>query len=395
MQKLAPATEQFQHFVSNLRESFWGDLNGRTREAWKKFFEADSERQRDRFAVVDAYERNNEQRRDYRNGYYERDFVTVLGTLRLRIARTRGQSFLPTGLEEFQRRAPEVSLLIREAFLRGISTRQVGRVVAIVTGETVSAQTVSKLTRDLDEAVHQFHQAPLSDDWAYLYLDGVNLKVRRESGRKSVQMLVAYGVRRDGRRELLSFMRSQGESKDAWEGLLNDLYRRGLRGQNLLLIITDGCPGLAGAIQTVYPRALHQRCWVHKMRNIRDKGRVRDRDELKKMAQAIYQAADRKAARTAFRRFKLRWQTEYPTMVKQLEKDLPDLLSFFSFPQHLWKQLRTTNIIERCFVEVRRRTRPMVCFVNVKSVDRIIYSIFYRFNLEWKTRTLEVFTQAA
>ncbi len=82
-------------------------------------------------------------------------------------------------------------------------------------------------------------------------------------------------------------------------------------------------------------------------------------------------------------------------MVKQLEKDLPDLLAFFSFPKHLWKQLRTTNIIERCFVEVRRRTRPMVCFVNVQSVDRIIYSIFYRFNLEWKTRTLEVFTQAA
>lgn len=395
MLKLAPATEQFQHFVSNLRESFWGDLNGQTREAWKKFFEADSERQRDRFAVVDAYERDDERRGDYRNGYYERDFVTVLGTLRLRIARTRGQSFLPAGLAEFQRRAPEVSMLIREAFLRGISTRQVGRVVAIVTGKTVSAQTVSLLTRDLDEAVQQFHQAPLTDDWAYLFLDGVNLKVRRESGRKCVQMLVAYGVRQDGRRELLSFMRSQGDSQGAWEGLLNDLYRRGLRGKHLQLIITDGCPGLAGAIQTVYPRVLHQRCWVHKMRNIREKGRKRDRDELKQMAQAIYLAADRKQARAAFRCFKLRWQTKYPTMVKQLEKDLPNLLAFFSFPKHLWKQLRTTNIIERCFVEVRRRTRPMVCFVNVKSVDRIIYSIFYRFNLEWKTRTLEVFTQAA
>jgi len=82
-------------------------------------------------------------------------------------------------------------------------------------------------------------------------------------------------------------------------------------------------------------------------------------------------------------------------MVKQLERDLPELLSFFALPQHLWRKLRTTNIIERCFVEVRRRTRPMVCFVNVRSVDRIIYSIFQRFNLEWKNRTLKVFTQAA
>lgn len=395
MQKLASTTEQFQHFVSNLQESFWGDLNGRTRQAWKKFFEAESERQRDRYAVVDAYERNDARRRDYRNGYYKRDFVSVFGTLTLQIARTRGQSFLPAGLKRFQRRAPEVSMLIREAFLRGISTRQVGRVVAILTGEPVSAQTVSQLTRDLDEAVQQFHEAPLSDDWVYLFLDGVNLKVRRESGRKCVQMLVAYGIRRDGRRELLSFMRSQGESQAAWEGLLNDLYRRGLRGKKLLLIITDGCPGLAAAIQTVYPRALHQRCWVHKMRNIREKGRKRDREELKQMAQAIYQAAGRKQARVAFRQFKLRWQAEYPTMVRQLEKDLPELLAFFNFPPHLWKQLRTTNIIERCFVEVRRRTRPMVCFVNVQSIDRIIYSIFYRFNLEWKTCTLEAFTQAA
>lgn len=131
------------------------------------------------------------------------------------------------------------------------------------------------------------------------------------------------------------------------------------------------------------------------MRNITEKARRRDREELKRAAQAIYLAPDRRQARAAFRCLKLRWQAQYPSVVKQLEKDLPELLSFFSFPKHLWRQLRTTNIIERCFVEVRRRTRPMVCFGNVQSVDRIIYSIFHRFNLEWKSRTLRVFTQAA
>ncbi|MBV9765763.1 MAG: transposase, partial [Acidobacteriaceae bacterium] len=85
----------------------------------------------------------------------------------------------------------------------------------------------------------------------------------------------------------------------------------------------------------------------------------------------------------------------YPGMVKQLEKDLPELLNFFSFPRHLWRKLRTTNVIERLFVEVRRRTRPMVYFVNVASVDRILCSIFHRFNLEWRNRALKVFTQAA
>ena len=392
--KLTPVTEQYQHFVRDLKESFWGDLYRGGQQALKQVLEAESERERQRYLMRDAYERKPDTE-DYRNGSYERDVVTRLGTIRFRVARTRQRAFLPKAVERLQRRAEDVALLIREAFLRGISTRQVGRVIGVITGEVVSAQTVSKISRSLDGMVKAFHQARLSDDWVYLFLDGVSLRVRRPGGRKRVQMLVAYGVGADGRRRLLGFQRSPGESQHAWEGLLGDLYRRGLEGRQLQLIITDGCAGLAAALQTVYPRVAHQRCWVHKMRNIREKGRKRDRDELKQMAQAIYLAADRKQARAAFRCFKLRWQTEYPTMVKQLEKDLPDLLAFFSFPKHLWKQLRTTNIIERCFVEVRRRTRPMVCFVNVKSVDRIIYSIFYRFNLEWKTRTLEVFTQAA
>jgi transposase-like protein len=308
--------------------------------------------------------------------------VTRCGTIRLRSARTREKSFLPAGLKRFQRRAEEVSLLIREAFLRGISTRQVGRVVATITGETVSAQTVSKLTRDLDEAVRQFHQARLSDDYVYLFLDGVSLRVRRPTGRKQVQMLVAYGIRQDGSRHLLAFLRSQGEGQADWEALLQDLYRRGLEGRALQLILTDGCAGLAAAIRTVYPRVRHQRCWVHKMRNILEKARKCDYDEVKATAQAIYLAQSRAQAEAAFRRFRLRWQRRYPGVVQRLGRDLPELLSFFAFPRHLWRKLRTTNVIERCFVEVRRRTRPMVCFVNVESVDRIIYSIFQSFNLQ-------------
>jgi putative transposase len=395
MAKVIPINERFQHFVEELQDTFWGDLYGRTRRAWKKFFELESERMRDRYAGWPQYGRGPRKAGGYRNGYYERGFATVFGTIRLRIARAREKSFLPPGVKRLQRRAPALAMLIREAFLRGLSTRQVGRVVSTLTGEVVSAQTVSRLIRDLDEAVSEFHRAPLADEWAYLFLDGVSLRVRRPSGRKRVQMLVAYGVRRDGQRQLLAFLRSQGESQAAWEGLLGELYRRGLQGENLQLILTDGCAGLAAAIQTVYPRVLHQRCWVHKMRNILEHVRKRDYDEVKRGAQAIYRADNRRQAEAAFRAFRQRWQREYGPMVRRLERDLPELLSFFSFPRHLWKKLRTTNVIERCFVEVRRRTRPMVCFVNVKSVDRIIYSIFQRFTLEWKTRTLNLFTQAA
>src|SRR5258708_11447121 len=334
MAKVTPITEHFQHFVSELKESFWGDLQGQTRKAAQRLFELLSERQRDLYMVSARYSRT-EKRKDYRNGYYQRDFVTRLGTLRLRIARTRKKGFLPEVMAKFQRRAEEVTLLIREAFLRGISTRQVGRMVAVLTGEVVSPQTVSRITQQLDQAVRQFHQARLEDDWAYLFLDGVSLRVRRPAGRKRVQMLVAYGVKRDGRRQLLAFLRTRGESQTDWEALLNDLYRRGLEGRNLHMIISDGCPGLAAALPTVYPRALHQRCWVHKMRNILEKVKKRDYDQVKADAQAIYLAQTRQQAQAAFRHFRRRWQKPYASMVRRLERDLPELLSFFTLPQHL------------------------------------------------------------
>jgi transposase-like protein len=112
-------------------------------------------------------------------------------------------------------------------------------------------------------------------------------------------------------------------------------------------------------------------------------------------AQKIYQAGCLAEARQAFRSFQRSWQSVYPCLVKSLEKDLPELLNFFAFPKHLWKKLRTTNAIERCFVEARRRTRPMVVFTNVQSLDRIIYAIFNRFNEEWQNHTLELLTQRA
>lgn len=396
MGKVTPITEQFQHFVEHLQDSFWGDVYGKTRLAWKRFLEEQSGRERDRYLGLGWYERAAEPgERDYRNGCYEREFVTRLGPLRLRVTRTRGRGFLPAAVRRFQQRADDVTLLIREAFLRGISTREVGRVVSQLTEQPVSAQTVSNLSKSLDRVVQRFHQARISDEWVYLFLDGVSLRVRRPSGRKRVQLLVAYGVRADGSRQLLAFVRSPGESQAAWEGLLEDLYRRGLEGNHLQLIVTDGSGGLAAALQTVYPRVLHQRCWVHKMRNILEKVRKRDYEAVKKGAQAIYQADGLAQAQAAFQRFRWQWSALYPRMVRQLEKDLPELLSFFHFPRHLWRKLRTTNVIERCFVEVRRRTRPMVCFVNVNSVDRIIFSIFNRFNQQWKNRTLRLFTQAA
>ena len=391
------STEQFQAFRQEVRESFWGQVRWRTQHALEQMLDADSEQQMAEYLGLARYERMEEpqERVDSRNGFYERDYVTPLGAIRLRVRRTRKRSFLPRGIATLQRRAPDVAELIRQAFLQGISTRAVGRVVALLTDEPVSAQTVSRLTRVLDREVQKFHQARLKDDWVYLLLDGVWLKVRRAFGPQRVLLLVAYGVRANGQRQLLAFFRARAESQAAWESFLWNLHERGLAGSHLQLVLSDGCAGLAAAIETIYPRARHQRCWVHKMRNLRDGVRRRDQAQVKRDAQRIYLARNVAQARRAFRRFRFHWQAQYSGLVRRLERDLPELLTFFDFPQPLWRKLRTTNAIERCFVEVRRRTRPMVLFTNMQSVERILYAIFYRFNQQWQNHTLRLFTQAA
>ncbi len=217
----------------------------------------------------------------------------------------------------------------------------------------------------------------------------------RPRGRKQVQLLVAYGVRADGTRHLLGFTWSTGESQAAWEGRLHDHYRRGVEGRQLQLVVTDGCVGLVAALQTVYPRAAHQRCRVHTRRNLLGAVRRRDHAAMTADAQAIDQATDRAEAVAQAQAFARRWWEASLQLVTRLLRDLPEWLAFCQCPRAIWRKLRTTNVMERCFVEVRRRTRPMVCFVNGQSVERIMFSIFNRFNLEWRQHTLRQFTQVA
>src|SRR5690348_15539520 len=200
------STEQYAVYKQEAAEEFWGQVRCRTQHALQQMLEADSEQQMADYLGLAHYERRAapEGRIDSRNGFYERDYVTPLGSIRIKVRRTRKRSFLPRGICTLERRAPEVAEMIRQAFLRGISTRAVGRVVALLTDEPVSAQTVSRLTRVLDQEVEKFHRAPLVDEWAYLLLDGVWLKVRRAFGPQRVLLLVAYGVRADGSRQLLA-----------------------------------------------------------------------------------------------------------------------------------------------------------------------------------------------
>ena len=373
-------------------EDWWGDINERTLHMVKLILESSLEEGLLEELQASRYQRV-ELRKGYRNGHYERSLSTKFGAIKsLKVPRAR-EGYQSKVLPHYRRRQDEINQMVRGMFLAGVSTRRVGEVLATVNGEKVSAQTVSRIASSLDTEVQLFQNRPLSDRYQYLFLDGISLKVKGAGRVHKRQVLCAYGITLLGKREIINFRQATDESEAKWEAFLRDLYERGLEGKNCELVVTDGCPGLHKALETVYPYVAYQRCWVHKLRNVANKLRVKDRENCLAGARLIYLAGHRKEAISAYKNWELKWRSDYPDAVNCLGKNLDELLSFLDMPVAHRVKVRTTNVIERAFREVRRRTRPMSCFTNSRSVDRIIYGVISHLNQNWKEKPLLEFTQ--
>lgn len=333
---------------------------------------------------------------DSRNGYYERDLESVFGLLEdLRIPRTRNNTFRTRLIEKYQRRQRQVANLIREMFVRGVSTRKIGAVLTPLLGIEPSASTVSAIAKSLDAEVQKYRNRPIDDEFVYLFLDGITMKVKEAPHARKAMVLCAYGITRYGKREMIAFQQVQAESETCCGMFLESLWRRGLTGDKLSLIVTDGSPGLIRAVEMVYPGVARQRCWAHKGRNVIDKVRRKNQDECSVGLSKIYNQPNRRAAVKAYREWASRWRYEEPAAVECLAKDLEEMLTFYTMPEHHWKKIRTTNIIERLFREVRRRTRPMTSFANKASCDRVLFAVFKAFNQHWDSHPIRHFTQKA
>lgn len=331
---------------------------------------------------------------DRRNGSFPRHLVTELGDIELHIPRTRRFSPLAV-VQAYARRARSVDQAIMACFVLGLSTRKVASALLPILGEPVSATTVSRIVQSLDKAVEAFHRRPITRRYRFLFLDGVVLKRKTGAGAVKRVVLVALGITPEGKKEVIDFFTAFGESQNAWETFLADLYRRGLDAgggslarEGIEMIIVDGGKGLMSALPLVYPRIPVQRCWAHKVRNVLNYVRKGDYEAIKRALEAISHAQGIRQAQTALRRFKERWGSTYPKAVTCLLKDEENLLTFFQITDpSLWSQIRTTNAIERRFREVRRRTRPMGVFSDRASMERILYAVFSYENQQQGTGT--------
>jgi len=392
---LLPQETILQEWWQEVKENFWQeDAKRSVKELLKELMESTMIKEITEKTGVGYYKHAKAKREDYRNGYYNRALVTQFGIIQdIKTPRLRKGSFKTKVFRRYKRHQEIVEDLIEDIFLAGVSTRRVGEAISKLLDTKISHGTVSNITRRLDRKVREFHNSPILDEYQYLFCDGITLKMRYNGKYHNRKVLTAYGITLFGARKLLGFVQSQGESQSSWEGLINNLYRRGLKGVNLKLVTIDGSGGLKSALEIAYPHVPIQRCWAHKLRNVSNYLKKIYQEDCMNEARRIYKAKSKYLAMACFKNWKKMWKKKAPKAVHCLEKDLEELLNFFDSPKNHWIRVRTTNVIERCFKEVRRRTRVFSCFSNRQSCERIIYAIFAYLNNKWKDCPIEQFTQ--
>ena len=389
--RLEPATlRNVTRAMKEINAFEWeGEFKPKARRALKELLEKRLEEEMAEYLGLSRYEHASD-RHDYRNGHYVRHLLTEMGDLELLVPRSREGKFSTRLFERFARRCHSVDKVLLACFCLGLSTRKAASVLAPVLGEKVSASTISRIAAQLDHEVNRYHTRLLKDHYQYLFFDGVVLKSKGALKVQKKILLCAFGITVEGRQEMIDFYPAPSESGACWESFLNDLYRRGLKGSRCELIATDGGTGLHQALQIVYPTLVLQRCWAHKTRNVLDKVKKIDQAAVKKALNRISHASNLREATQAYWNFSSRWAKAYPKAVHCLKKDFDQLLSFFQIKNsQMWSRLRTTNLIERSFREVRRRTRPMGVMAHTQSLQRIVFAVFHHLNQNWSQQTLK------
>jgi putative transposase len=378
--------------AEELQELLWAEIKVKIKSYVQSLIEETLKVELDNHLQVNYYERSPE-RKGYRNGYYERRLGTMYGAIPdLAVPRLRRGSYDYQLFDHYQRRSDDVNKAVGTLFLNGVSTRKLTTLTKNLLGNEVSPATVSNIAGAVaDEDIKQFQDKPLKDEYRFIFLDGISTKIR-EIGVERQVLLCALGIKFDGTKEIIGARLSDGEGAQDWEAFLVDLKSRGLKGKKLALITIDGCPGLKAALKTIYPYKPIQRCIAHKLRNVAGKLKRSFQKACMSEAKLIFAASNRTQAIKRFKEWKPKWEIQAEAAVACLERDLNECLTYYQFEKSLWKKIRTTNILERSFREVRRRTRPMSIAISPDSTERLFGSIAKGLNTNWQSHPLK-FTQ--
>lgn len=370
------------------------DVTDRIRVATEKLYQELIDAEASAFIGAAPFERSAE-RNTHRNGTRPRTLTTTAGDLELSIPKLRQGTFFPALLERRRRVDQALFAVVMEAYLHGVSTRKVDDLVKALGADSgISKSEVSRICAGLDEQVAQFRDRDLAAlDYPYVFLDATYCKARVNHRIVSQAVVVAVGVAADGRREVLGFDVGDTENEAFWTGFLRSLKTRGLGG--VALVISDAHTGLKKAIDTVFQGASWQRCRVHFMRNILAVVPKGSQDMVASVIRTIFAQPDAEHISKQFIEVVAMLGRSHPKVAVMLDDARDDLLAFARFPQRHWRQIWSTNPLERVNKEIKRRTDVVGVFPNPAGLLRLAGSVLIEQHDEWEAGDRRYFSAAS
>jgi putative transposase len=370
--------DEFEHDVQS-------DVEARVRQGVKAVLEEVLEEEMTQHLGA-GYRELTPTRRGERNGYYQRNLVTPAGKIeRLEVPRDREGEFVTELFERYKRMTGDVEEAILEMYLSGISVRKIAGVTEALSRVKVGKDAVSRIARRLEEQQREWRERSVEEKgYPYLYLDATYLKVRWGARVTTMALLVCVGVDEEGFREVLAVEVAGSEKGAAYASMLRGLVDRGLSG--VRLVVSDDHEGIKAAVSGELPGAGWQRCVVHFERNVLSHVPASEMSEVADDLKAIFKVRREKTARTLAEEFGEFYGKRFPKAVSVFEAGIEEALAYLSFPGSHHAKLRTTNMLERLFKEVKRRTRVVGVFPNETSASTLATEIALRSSEEWALR---------
>jgi len=333
------------------------------------------------------YGSRSESRENRRNGYRERLWDTRVGAIDLSIPRLREGSYFPSFLEP--RRTSEKALMavIQEAYLQGVSTRAVDNLVRSLGATGVSRSEVSRLVSEIDERVNAFLDRPLEGQYKHVWLDATYLKVRENHRVPSKAVVIAIGLNKDGKREILGMDVGYAETEEFWASFLRSLTDRGLRGVEL--VTSDAHSGLKAAIAGCLD-GQWQRCRVHFMRNVLASVSKGQKGLVAATIRTAFEQPSQPEAKAQWRQIADALRGNFPRVSDLMDEAEEDVLAYMAYPSGIWPMIASTNGLERLNREVKRRCDTVQIFPNVDSVVRLVGAILMEQHDEWQVAKRQV-----
>jgi putative transposase len=374
---LAPKRE-FEHDVKL-------DVEARVRQGVNAVLEEVLEEEMTQHLGAD-YRELTPTRRGERNGYYQRNLLTPAGKIeRLEVPRDREGEFVTELFERYKRMTGDVEEAVLEMYLSGISVRKIAGVTEALSKVRIGKDAVSRIASRLEEQQKEWRERSLEEkEYPYLYLDATYLKVRWAARVTTIALLVCVGVDEEGFREVLALEVAGSEKGVAYASMLRSLIDRGLSGMRL--VVSDDHEGIKAAVSGELPGVEWQRCVVHFERNVLSSVPASEMSEVAEDLKAVFRVRREKTARASAEEFVELYGKRFPKAVSVFEAGIGDALTYLSFPGSHHAKLRTTDMLERLFKEVKRRTRVVGVFPNETSASTLATEIALRSSEEWALR---------